>query len=127
MKYSSLSLTIYITNLLLSSQFDTSLGQCSIIMANEKINLLSYKKLIQEETFKLINEYGSIKKKPYQIIIAKNNKEFYKFAKNAPEWGVAITKSSENKIIIQIESLLKIRKNRFKEIIIHKLYHSLQK
>ena len=120
------SLMIYIIffNYIFSNEFDTSFGKCSIIINNKnKSDLISYQKLIKRESLKLINEYGPIEKKPFQIIIPKTKKEFYKIAKTAPEWGIAITKSRENKIIIQATSIANISKNRFKEIIIHELNH----
>ena len=111
-------------NYIFSNQFDTSLGKCSIIINNKnKSDLLSYQKLIQSESLKLISEYGLIDKKPFQIIIPKTKQEFFKIAKTAPEWGIAIAKSSENKIIIQPASIANISKNRFNEIIIHELNH----
>ena len=118
-------LIIYIFfNYIFSNQFDTSLGKCSIIINKKnKSELLSYQKLIQGESLKLITEYGPINKKPYQIIIPKTKKEFFKISKTAPEWGIAITKSRENKIILQPASIANISKNRFNEIIIHELNH----
>ena len=111
-------------NYIFSNQFETSLGKCSIIINNKnKSDLLSYQKLIQSESLKLISEYGLIDKKPFQIIVPKTKQEFFKIAKTAPEWGIAIAKSSENKIIIQPASIANISKNRFNEIIIHELNH----
>jgi len=111
-------------NYLFSNYFDSSIGKCSIVFNNkDKSYLLDYQKLIQKETKKLVDTFGEVKKTPFEIIIPKTRKEFYSLAKTAPEWGIAITKSKENKIIIQPVSISNISKNRFKEILIHELNH----
>ena len=109
---------------LFSNYFDSSIGKCSIVINNKnKSYLLDYQTLIQKETKKLVDTFGEVKKEPFEIIIPKTRKEFYNLAKTAPEWGIAITKSKENKIIIQPASISKISKNRFNEILIHELNH----
>ena len=114
----------FLYSYLFSNQFDTSLGKCSVIINKKnKSYLLEYQKLIKKETEILINTYGPINKKSYEIIIPRTKKEFFKLAKTAPEWGIAITKGSENKIIIQPASISNISKNRFNEIMIHELNH----
>ena len=109
-------------NYIYSTQFETSIGKCYIIN-NHQFKLLQYEELIKKESLRLVTEYGAIKKTPYQIIFPKTKKEFFQISKTAPEWGIAITKNKENKIIIQPTVIDNISKNRLNEIIIHELNH----
>ena len=123
MKNLMLIIFIVFTNIIGASPFETAMGNCSIIINNKLSHNLEYQYLVKKETQRLVEKYGRVEYQEYQIIVPSTKKEFYKLARTAPEWGIAIAKSKENKILIQPSSISNMSKKRFNEIIVHELNH----
>ena len=116
---------IIFLSFLLSVEFETKLGKCNLVF-DEKFNsnIQDYIYFIQNDLNNLVNEFGEVKKFPFEIYITNNFDKFKKLAKGpTPEWGVGIAKKNPSRIVIKGTQLGKITYNRLNEILRHELNH----
>lgn len=118
-----LYLSIWLT-MLVSQEFNTALGLCRLeIYGGDVVNTVDIQELIHSEADKLVEEFGKVSVRPFDVFMPRTRKEFYKLAKSAPEWGIAVALKRQNRIVIQAPSVSKISYNRLEEVIIHEINH----
>ena len=103
---------------------NTALGKCQL----EIFNLSHRSDLIEQTIFdysiEVIDKFGVIHPSPYSIDITSDTRSFHKKARGkVPEWGIAITKKSPNRIIMQSPSTAKISFKRLLQVLVHELNH----
>lgn len=110
---------------LISVEFDTAIGNCNLVFDNGIIpKKVDYISLIQNDVYKLVNNFGEVNKFPFEVYITNDIDKFKKLAKGpTPEWGVGIAKKNPSRIVIKGTQLAKNSLNRLNEILIHELNH----
>ena len=111
-------------SLSITQEFNTSLGLCRLeIYGGDVMNTEEIKNLIQSEAEKLVEEFGLVTVRPFDVFMPRTKKEFHKLAKSAPEWGIAVALKHKNRIVIQAPNVSKISYSRLEKVIVHELNH----
>ena len=109
----------------IADTFSTSIGECTLEIYMGRIeDIPEIVQLVKKESINLVNEFGSIRSRPFSIYITSNMEEFYNKSHGlVPEWGIAIAKLNPDRIIIKAPGIANISFSRMKEVIIHELNH----
>ena len=105
--------------------FLTSLGECALEIYGGRVeDIPEIVQLIKVETENLIQEFGSVERRPFSIYITSNMNDFNEKSKGpVPEWGIAVAKMKPDRVILKAPGIGNISFSRMKEVIIHELNH----
>ncbi len=105
--------------------FPTAIGECTLeIYGGEVKDIPEIVKLIQEESNKLIETLGKVKKRPFSVYLTADMQDFHKKSKGpVPEWGIAVAKRNPDRVILKAPGIANVSYPRLKEVIIHELNH----
>lgn len=108
-----------------SIEFETKIGKCYLEFDKDiNNNSKDYISLIQKDLENLVNQFGHVNEKSFEVYITNNGEKFRRLAKGpTPEWGVGIAKKNPSRIVIKGTQLGKITLRRLNDIIRHELNH----
>jgi hypothetical protein len=110
---------------IIADTFSTELGECTLEIYGGLVDdIPELVKLIQNETKKMVKEFGKVNKFPFSIYITLNMKDFNEKTKGpVPEWGIAVAKMNPDRIIMKAPGIANISFTRMKEVVVHELNH----